>query len=138
MVCKVPNFRLSRVAAGICLTALPTIALAQDQSISSGLGFDISISDTPALQGVRTSGPAFSYPAPEFQVTFDGLSAERRLDLVLLNETAVSAGQTVRVQSQMNWNGGYWNIACRTDTHTRRERGSFPMLAQFCTVTAFG
>ena len=103
MVCKVPNFRLSRVAAGICLTALPTIALAQDQSISSGLGFDISISDTPALQGVRTSGPAFSYPAPEFQVTFDGLSAERRLDLVLLNETAVSAGQTVRVQSQMNY-----------------------------------
>lgn len=93
-------------------------ALAQDV-IASGAGFSISIDDgnAPAAVSPDVTGETVTTPvdvfapqpvdwqlaASDIAVSFDGLSAERRLDAVVLEEGDLEPGQVVRVQSQLNY-----------------------------------
>lgn len=77
-------------------------------AVASGTGFSISI------EGDSAAAPADAAPnrarradvalsKADVRVTFDGLNIRPRLDLVILNEKPAKAGETLKVQSQMNY-----------------------------------
>lgn len=81
----------------------------------SGTGFTITIDgdETPTADPTVSSAPEaagsvvrrqdLALSEADLRVTFDGLNVKRRLDLAILNEDPAEPGQTLRVQSQMNY-----------------------------------
>lgn len=77
------------------------------QTVASGSGFEIVVDGTQASSGNVASSTArradVALAEADVRVSFDGLNTERRLDLIVMNEKRARVGETVRVESQMNY-----------------------------------
>lgn len=77
--------------------------------VSSGDGFEISIEGSSPSATANSNRPSSARRADmalaraDLRVTFDGLSVKPRLDLKVLNDAPVAQGDTLNVQSQMNY-----------------------------------
>ncbi|WP_136443916.1 hypothetical protein [Pacificoceanicola onchidii] len=104
-------------ATALALTVLAGHAPAQNV-VATGTGFVISVDagDGPAqvsedFTGVAAPAPSTTAPQPvdwllaasDIAVTFDGLDVKRRLDAIVLTVGPISEGQSIRVQSQLNY-----------------------------------
>ncbi len=106
---------LYRTAAMATALSLMGQGAAAQDVVAAGVGFTISIDDgsaaaqiAPDLSGQASSGFApqqvdYALAASDIAVTFDGLHVKPRLDVVLLDGGRAAVGQTLRVQSQMNY-----------------------------------
>jgi hypothetical protein len=80
-------------------------------TVASGDGFVITIdgagppenSPANAIQANTARQADVALSEADLRVTFDGLGVRRRLDLLVLSDAPVKPGQTLRVQSQMNY-----------------------------------
>ncbi|MFZ5965374.1 hypothetical protein ACOXXX_20725 [Thalassococcus sp. BH17M4-6] len=105
---------LYRTAAMTLAIGALGLSAAAEERVAEGLGFTITIDDgsaptqvSPGTTGQTGAPPVqpvdYALAASDIAVTFDGLEVRQRLDVVLLTEGDVSAGQTVRAQSQLNY-----------------------------------
>ncbi|MDO6728043.1 hypothetical protein Q4544_13965 [Cognatishimia sp. 1_MG-2023] len=73
--------------------------------LDSGVGFAITLDTvpTPTTNAKETRRSDIALAQAGFDVRYDGLETDRRLDLQILNEGSVRAGDRIRLQGQANY-----------------------------------